>query len=130
MNFTIPKSDQGRFGVIERMTKAVRSLDAEKIFEVKIDEKKPKRSDQQNKYLFGVVYAEIARHLEGWDKDDIHEFCLGEWSGWEVVEGFGKKRQRPVLRSSKLNKQQFGDYIEFIQRTMAERGIYIPDAQL
>lgn len=128
MNFTIPKSDQGRFGVIERMTKAVRALDAEKIFEVKIDEKKPKRSGQQNKYLFGVVYVEIARHLEGWDKDDIHEFCLGEWSGWEVVEGFGKKRQRPVLRSSKLNKQQFADYIDHIQRTMAERGIYIPDA--
>lgn len=129
MNVTIPKSDQGRFGVIDRLTKSLRELDADKIFQVKVDEKKPKRSDQQNRYLFGVVYAEIARHLEGWDKDDIHEFCLGEWSGWEVVEGFGKKRQRPVLRSSKLNKQQFGDYIEFIQRTMAERGIFIPDAE-
>lgn len=115
--------------MIDRLTKSLRELDADKIFQVKVDEKKPKRSDQQNRYLFGVVYAEIARHLEGWDKDDIHEFCLGEWSGWEVVEGFGKKRQRPVLRSSKLNKQQFGDYIEFIQRTMAERGIFIPDAE-
>lgn len=112
-----------------RVCNTVRALDCRKAWEVTIEEKKPKRSENQNRYLFGVVYAEIAKHLEGFDKDDIHEWCLGEWSGWEVVEAFGKKRQRPIRRSSKLNKQEFADFIAHIQRTMAERGIVIPDAE-
>lgn len=110
-----------------RLCKVIERLPADKAWKITIEEKKPRRSENQNRYLFGIVYAEIAKHLEGFDKDDIHEFCLGECFGWEVVEAFGKKRQRPIRRSSKLNKQEFTDYIAHIQRTMAERGIVIPD---
>ena len=84
------------------------------------------RSNQQNAYLWGVVYPKILQHLQGWDADDVHEFVLGEWSGWETVEGFGKKRLRPLKRSSKLTTVEFMDFVQYIQRTMAERGIDIP----
>jgi hypothetical protein len=73
------------------------------------------------------VYPKILQHLEGWDAEDVHEFCLGEWSGWEVMEGFGRKRLRPIKRSSKLSTVEFMDFVAHIQRTMAERGIDIPD---
>lgn len=94
---------------------------------VTIRQRLSKRSDQQNRYLWGAVYPAILQHLQGWDADDVHEFCLGSWSGWERLEGFGRVRLRPIRRSSKLSKMEFIDFVAHIQRTMAEKGIVIPD---
>lgn len=112
-----------------RLCKVIEKLDAGKAWAITIEEKKPKRSEQQNRYLWGVVYAEIAKHLPGWHVDDVHEYMLGEWSGWETLEGMGRKRLRPIRRSSRLNKQEFADYISFIQQKAAEHGVFIPDPQ-
>jgi hypothetical protein len=68
--------------------------------------------------------------LPGWDAEDVHEYMLGEWSGWEALEGLGRKRLRPLRRSSRLNKQEFADFVDFIQRKAAEHGVFIPDPQL
>lgn len=84
-----------------------------------------RRSSDQNSYLWGIVYATICKQLEGWEPQDVHEYCLGEWSGWETVEGLGRKRLKPVRRSSKLSVKEFAEYVDFIQRRMAEHGIYI-----
>lgn len=98
-------------------------------YRVTIEEAKPKRSDPQNRYLWGVVYPTIlaAGKLDGWSNEDLHTYLLGEHFGWELVKGFGAKRQRPIRRSSKLSKLEFMDYIAFIQQRMAEHGIYVPD---
>ena len=130
MQIVIPKTDQGRAGAVERFAKVLCALDADKAWDVKVEEKKRKRSENQNRYLWGVVYKTICEHLQGWDADDVHEYFLGEHFGWEVLEGFGKKRIKPIRRSSRLNKMEFADYISFIQRKCAEMGIFIPDAQL
>ncbi len=95
--------------------------------EVLVKQHRNRRTDQQNRYLWGVVYKTILQHLPGWDAEDVHEYCLGSWSGWDVLEGLGKKRLKPIRRSSSLNTVEFNEYIEFIQRTMAERGIQIPN---
>lgn len=84
-----------------------------------------RRSTDQNAYLWGGVYKTICEHLPGWEPDDVHEYCLGECFGWETIEGFGRKRMRPLKRSSKLTVSEFAQYIDFIQRRMAEHGIYI-----
>jgi hypothetical protein len=130
MHITIPKSEQGRAGAVDRLAKTLNALDAAKAWEVTVKEKKRTRSEQQNRYLWGVVYATICEHLPGWDAEDVHDYFLGEHFGWEVLEGFGKKRIKPIRRSARLNKMEFADYIAFIQRKMAERGVYIPDAVL
>ena len=130
MNLVIPKADQGRAGVVERFAKVLCALDADKAWDVKVAKKKRKRSEQQNRYLWGVCYAELCKALPGWDADDVHEYMLGEWSGWETLEGLGRKRLRPLRRSSTLSKQEFADFVDFIQRRAAEHGVYIPDAQL
>jgi len=90
------------------------------------------RSSSQNAYLWGVVYPTILRalgdsDLAGWTADDLHDFFLGEHFGWERVNGFGKTKQRPIRRSSKLSTLEFNEYVAFIQRFMAERGVYVPD---
>jgi len=117
-----------RDGVIQRIAHLLASLPLEKAWRIELDEHKSRRTTQQNRYLWGVCYPSIAKHLEGWDLDDIHTYMLGECFGWETIEGFGRKRLRPLKRSSRLNKQEFSDYVAFIQRRAAEHGIFIPDA--
>jgi hypothetical protein len=114
----------------ENAGNAVQFLDRlpkEKAWLVEVSESRPRRSDEQNRYLWGVVYQAITDRLEGWTKEDVHEYCLGECFGWETVEGLGRKRLRPLKRSSRLSKTEFVDYVAFIQQRMAEHGIYIPD---
>lgn len=101
-------------------------------YDVSVAEHKPRRSLEQNRYLWGAIYPSIlaagGESLRGWIASDLHEYCLGECFGWETVEALGRRRQRPMRRSSVLNKQEFTDYIEFIKVRMAEHGIEIPEA--
>ena len=126
-SFYLPATDQ-RSQIIQRVYRVLECLPMKR-WHVEITEAKPKRSEPQNRYLWGVVYPTIlqAGKLDGWSANDLHDYLLGEHFGWELVEGFGKKRQRPIRRSAKLNKQEFSDYVAFIQQRMAEHGIYVPD---
>lgn len=123
--FILPVS-VSRDGQITRIAAVLGSLAKDKAWQLELKEHKRKRSDNQNRYLWSAVYPAITRILEGFDSEDVHEWMLGEHFGWEVVELFGKKRQRPIRRSSKLSKLEFRDYIDFVQRKAAEFGIYIP----
>ena len=114
-------------GSLSRIVGLLSALVKEMPLKVTIAEYKRTRSLEQNRALWGVIYPAVLQHLPGWDADDLHEYFLGEWSGWEIIEGFGRKRMRPVRRSSKLSTTEFADYIAFIQRRMAEHGIYVPD---
>jgi hypothetical protein len=111
----------------DRTQKVIGALSSEKAWTITIEEYKPKRSDQQNRYLWGVCYAELCKVLEGWHAEDVHDYMLGEHFGWETIEGMGRKRMRPLRRSSKLNKQEFADFVAFIQQKAAEHGVFIPD---
>ena len=117
---------------VDRVVNVLDKLPRDRAWTVEVKEFKTLRSNAQNRYLRGVVYPEILTQSglkdNGWDDDDVHEFLLGEWSGWEVCEAFGRKRMKPIRRSSKLNKQEFSDYIDWITRWAADKGIVIPDA--
>jgi hypothetical protein len=117
-----------RSAAMNRIANFLSRLPADKDFKVEISELKARRSEAQNAYLWGGVYPAIMAHLEGWDADDVHEYFLGEHFGWETLSGFGKKRLRPLRRSSGLNKTEFATFIDFIQRRAAELGIVIPEA--
>jgi len=65
--------------------------------------------------------------LRGWNRDDLHDYFLGECFGWETLEGFGRKRMRPLKRSSALNKQEFSDYLLFLETKCMDMGIVIPE---
>jgi len=85
-----------------------------------------RRSDQQNRYLWGVAYKTL-QDATGQEAEDWHDYMLGEHFGWEESELFGKRKLRPRGRSSTLSTTEFMDFVEFIQRRAAENGIYIPD---
>jgi hypothetical protein len=103
------------------------TLPASSTFKVEIGEHKQTRSNEQNAYLWGVVYETIIQHLPGWTADDVHEYFLGEHYGWETLDGLGKKRLKPLRRSSRLSTKEFADHLAFIQQAMAEKGVDIPD---
>jgi hypothetical protein len=108
----------------------IQSLPVDQAWRVVVESWKPRRSDQQNRYLWGYVYPQFLAQLDGWDAEDIHEYFLGECYGWETLEGFGKKRMKPIRRSSRLSKQEFSDYVAFIQRKGAELGVFIDDPEM
>lgn len=124
--YVLPR-EMSRTRIIERIATVLASLPADKAWRVEVHEHRPKRSDQQNRYLWGCVYKTVTDALDGWESEDVHQYCLGEYFGWETIDGLGKKRLRPIRRSSRLNKREFADYIAWIQRRMAEHGILIPD---
>ncbi len=114
--------------VVARM---VSNLDPLKTWAVEVTEWKKPRTNQQNKFLWGVVYPSIleggGEALRGWTRDDLHDYFLGECFGWETLEGFGRKRLRPLRRSSALNKQEFSDYLLFLETKCLKMGIVIPE---
>lgn len=122
----IPADRDARGPLLERIGRFLAALGAGK-WKVTIEEYHPTRSSQQNAYLWGVCYAEFQKHLPGWEKEDIHEYMLGEWSGWEELDGMGSKRVRPLRRSSRLSTSDFSDFVDFIQRKGAEHGVFIPE---
>jgi hypothetical protein len=114
-----------------RATRFLDSLPADKAWAVEVREHKPRRTDQQNRFLWGVCYATILREggeaLGGWTADDLHEHYLAKHFGTETLELAGSVYERPLRRSSRLNKQDFADFVAFIQREAAGMGIYIKD---
>ena len=130
--FRIPSGD-GAAKVRVRLEQFLAALPTDRPYDISVAEHKPRRSVEQNRYLWGVVYAGILAAggdaLAGWTAEDLHEYCLGECFGWEEHSALGRRRLRPVRRSSALNKQEFTDYIEFIRAKMAEHGIVVPESE-
>jgi hypothetical protein len=101
-------------------------LPTDKAWSVEVKPHSERRSDQQNRYLWGVCYPALAAHT-GHDPEDLHEFLLGEHFGWESYEVMTMHRKRPQRRSSKMSRAEFAEYVEFVQRKAANIGCYIPD---
>ena len=114
--------------VVARM---VLNLDPLKTWAVEVTEWRKPRTNQQNKFLWGIVYPAIldggGEALRGWQRDDLHDYFLGECFGWETIEGFGRKRMRPLKRSSALTKQEFSEYLMFLETKCLDMGIVIPE---
>ena len=90
--------------------------------------KKSRRTNDQNALLW-ALYSDAMQQggetLGGWTTEDIHEYMLGEYHGWQVHEAFGQKRKKPAKRSSRLTKQEFGDFLAFVVQRFAEHGIIL-----
>lgn len=90
--------------------------------------RKSRRTNSQNATLW-MVYEQILQRggeaMRGFTKDELHEFFLIDFFGSETKELFGRKRLKPLRRSSRLTKTEFGDFLDHIVRFMAERGVVL-----
>lgn len=123
---------RNREGLPARLVPFLDALPRDRAYEIEVREYRPRRSEAQNRYLWGVCYPTILRgggeSLGGWTAEDLHEHFLGEHFGVERLEIGTSVYLKPRRRSSRLNKQEFSDYVLFLQRRASELGIYIPDA--
>jgi hypothetical protein len=123
--FTLPRT--GREAVADRLRAFLLAALPGKELRVEVCEHRKRRSDDQNRALWGLAYK-ILHDATGNDPEDLHEFFLGEHFGWEVIDVMGQKRRVPIRRSSKLSRVEFAEFFDFIQRRSAETvGVFIPD---
>jgi hypothetical protein len=122
--FVLPKAS--REEAIDRLACWLATCLPNKLVQVTVQQLRSTRSQRQNRYLWGVCYRELEKQT-GQEAEDWHEYFLGEWSGWDRVEMFGRHKLKPRSRSSKLSVADFAEYVSFIQRRAAEYGVYIPD---
>jgi hypothetical protein len=91
---------------------------------VTVEEDRPLRSRQQNRYYWGVVMR-IASDTLGYTPDEMHEICKGKflkrtWHiGEEDVEGTGSTKR--------LNTVEMSEYTDHVRRWLAENGVDTPD---
>lgn len=129
-SFYIPFGDDAKRSVARgRIYAHLTKLPAERPYVVLVSEKKPSRSNEQNSLLWALYDDALeigGEKLAGFDKRDLHEMCLGEWSGWESILALnGRTRLKPLKRSSVLSKTDFGSFVDFVVRFFAGHGIVL-----
>jgi hypothetical protein len=93
--------------------------------------RKPKRTNKQNNYLWGVVYKTLSEALSDQYKAhvtsrDIHKLCSEYFMERYMVPGTDKSVPKST---TELSKPEFSDYVLRIQEFAAKKNIYIPDPQ-
>jgi hypothetical protein len=110
----------------------IQSLPVDQAWRVVVELYKPRRSDQQNRYLWGVVYPALinsgVEEFQGLVPAEMHYVLLGACFGEKTVKTIGGTRRLPNKTSSKLNKAEFCEYVDWIQRIAGGFGVYVPDA--
>lgn len=94
---------------------------------VTITDKKPVRSMQQHRYLFGVVYTTIAEHT-GHTVEELHQIFKRQFLPPRYVEWKGAM-VKMVGSTKLLSKIDFIDYVEKIRAEGASMGVNVPDAR-
>jgi hypothetical protein len=113
---------------IERQSVIVRGQKAISLWALRNILRKSRRTSDQNSLLWALYEDAIKQGgetLGGWTKDDIHEYMLGEYHGWEKKTALGRTRLKPVKRSSRMTKAEFSDYVAFVVKRFAEHGIVL-----
>ena len=117
------------------------AIGGDEIMVVRIEPEEKKRSVQQNKYLWGVVYKTIVDNDPGFFCCDAVDSLrkTARLSAAEVVHEFCKARFLPSAdlpglqitvapSTAKLPRKEFQEYVEAIRRWAAdELQVFIPD---
>lgn len=99
--------------------------------EIEVTRRRASRSQQQNRYYWGVVVHLVSEYT-GFAPDDMHDWFKAKFipKRLAVCDGNGEVRDELVLGGStrKMNKLEFGEYMETIRRWAAETlDVVIPD---
>jgi len=103
-----------------------------KEFTISIEKRRSKRSNEQNKYYWGVVVSLMMQGLIDigyvMDEETTHDFIKTEFNYKILVnEETGETKKIPISTSN-LTKTEFSEMIEKIKIFASEwLGVYIPD---
>jgi hypothetical protein len=131
--------------IAERVRFTAWLMKAELPLDVSAEPWKPTRSNQQNRYLFGVAYPLLAEGT-GYEVDGdngIHAFMCGTHFGWvdapcpktpQNPEGVCSKPRRTTTRDEDgrynvIDKAAFSAFVKTVQRIGAAANVFIPDPE-
>lgn len=102
-------------------------------YELRIDRKRATRSEQQNRYWWGVCVELVSEHT-GYTPEEVHEFAKQTFlpKKLAMADGNGEIVGECVIGGSttKLDKIQFGEFVERFRQWAAETlDIVIPDPE-
>lgn len=115
----------------------IASLPDTKSWRIEIKQDVNSRSIQQCRYLNGVAYR-ILSDATGYERDDISEYMNGCYFGLKEKKLPGNRVTQVPVRTtttdengerSVLDKLAFAEYVAFVQRFAAEKGVHIPDPE-
>ena len=124
-SFYLPTGEQ-RAPVFARVIRTLNALAIDQQWHVTIKRHRPTRSHAQNALmwvLFDQVLKKGGLAEQGFERDDVHDYLCGERFGWIETRMLGRKKLKPARGTSGLNKQEFSDFIDWIVRFMADKGI-------
>lgn len=92
----------------------------------------PRRSDRQNRYYWGVVVALVMEALQQLghevNTELTHEFLKGKFNAKPLWNGEGEVIGEIGETTTKMNRAEFGEYLEKIKRWSATfLSLYIPE---
>lgn len=134
----LPKGE--RLKALARIAAFLSGLPAMKAWRIEVTEARSQRSIQQLRYLWGVAYKRLS-DFTGYEVDDVSEFMCGTYYGWREVKvpktptnptGLASRPVRTTTtdengKRAVISKVEFMDYVAFVQRFAASKGVYIPD---
>ena len=90
-----------------------------------VSKNKPNRSNEQNRYYFGVV-VKILSNETGYTVDEMHEILKYKFLGVKEIS-WGTDRIVTIKDSKSLKTDEFEDYLKRIREwASAELSIYLP----
>ena len=106
----------------EQLVVKLASLEGKRV-EVIVRKETNTRTNQQNRYLWGIVYAIISDNT-GYDPVQVHDAMKVKFASQHLDNGLVITE-----RTSKMTTERMTRYIDDIKRWAAEfLGCYIPDA--
>jgi hypothetical protein len=123
----------GRLFILDRarFDETVRTIDPRWPLTVRVERLKATRSQQANRYYWGVVVHYLSEHT-GYGPDEMHDVLKALFipKAMAILDGNGEVKGEVVLGGStrQLKTDEFMDYCARIQRWAAETlNVYIPD---
>ena len=109
----------GKLDMEDRFASFLQSMEGQRV-EVTVRKKHRRRTDQQNRYYFGVVIPILADHT-GYTSDEMHDALKVKFLG--VPE----KGLMHIKSSALLSRLEFKEYVDKISQWAArDLGVYIP----
>lgn len=98
----------------------INSLEGEEVV-ITLKKYRKKRTDQQNRYFYGVVVKVIAEEL-GYSPKEMAKIIKGQFLVTRGDDGFPR-----VWSTTELNTKRFEEFLEAVRRHYSsEFGIYVP----
>ena len=92
---------------------------------LEVHTRKAKRTEQQNRYYWGVYLPIIAKETGEHDLDALHELFKGKFLTEGIVEVLGQK----VRKKKSTTELGVGEFCEFIMNIEAETGVAAPPTE-